>query len=128
MNRTTGSAPRGAHAISVFEHDGIDCAITRENGHYHGYVRLPGSLLPEALDGLEVHGGLIYGPDDDGWIGFSSEPLTPSELGFFNVGYTRPSLVGRWSFPKTHIETVRLASQLTGSLAALSSPTLTVAL
>lgn len=128
MNRTTGTAPRGAQVISVFDHDGIQCAIGRVNGHYHGYVRLPGSLLPEALDGLDVHGGIVYGPDDDGWIAFSAEPRTPTQFGFFNTGPSRSSLFGRWSYPKTHVETVRLASQLSGSSADLPSPATTVRL
>lgn len=66
-----------------FEHAGLNCQITDANGHWCGYVQTPDDLPPvrwtsdynskygEVLDAeVEVHGGITYGPDDDGWVGF----------------------------------------------------------
>lgn len=51
-------------------YDGYDCQIVIVNeNHYCGYVKteLDGDYTDYNTD---VHGGLTYGTDSDGWIGF----------------------------------------------------------
>jgi hypothetical protein len=64
--------------IRTWVHEGIECAMARSpmNG-VNGYVRIPkGVELPRdeeyGLIDLDVHGGVQYGPDQDGWIGFDT--------------------------------------------------------
>lgn len=68
--------------ITEFEHVGLDCKIKFVHGsHYCGYVQTPTtdemrwqSNYDEKLGVLEpdvdAHGGVTYGPDDEGWVGF----------------------------------------------------------
>ncbi len=71
------------HTEEEFEHAGMSCEITDEMGHWCGYVQTPEDLPPvrwrsdydskqeEVLDpDVEVWGGVTYGPDDEGWVGF----------------------------------------------------------
>lgn len=53
-----------------FEYKGHEGrVILRENWYYCGYVRT--DLPPDAdVHQFDVHGGVTYGPDYDGWIGF----------------------------------------------------------
>lgn len=67
-----------------FKHGGLDCKVIRMNqGHWCGYVQIPDDLGPvrwtsdydskydEILEAeVDVWGGITYGPDDDGWVGF----------------------------------------------------------
>lgn len=67
-----------------FEHAGLECKVLRVAlGHYCGYVRRQDNLAPvrwrsdydskhdEIIDAeVEVWGGITYGPDEDGWVGF----------------------------------------------------------
>ena len=67
-----------------FTHEGLDCKIvTRTGGYWCGYVRRPEGVEPvrwtseydadtdEVIDAeIEVWGGITYGPDEDGWVGF----------------------------------------------------------
>jgi len=67
-----------------FEHAGLDCyTIQTDMGHYCGYVQRPEDVEPvrwtpdydskheEILEAeVEVFGGVTYGPDDEGWVGF----------------------------------------------------------
>lgn len=72
------------HAVEDFEHAGLECRIanTRDR-HYCGYVKRPESVEPvrwrsdydskhdEILDAeVDAWGGITYGPDPDGWLGF----------------------------------------------------------
>jgi hypothetical protein len=70
--------------IEQFKHAGLDCKIiNQELGHWCGYVQIPDALGPvrwtsdydskhdEVLEAeVEVWGGVTYGPDEDGWVGF----------------------------------------------------------
>jgi hypothetical protein len=58
-----------------------DCMVVKNDlGHWCGYARttLSGFVPADLHDYegterhtlLDVHGGLTYGPDDDGWVGF----------------------------------------------------------
>ena len=67
-----------------FEHEGLDCKIvTRNGGYWCGYVRRPERIEPvrwtseydadsdAVIDAaVDVWGGVTYGPDEDGWVGF----------------------------------------------------------
>jgi len=70
--------------FSEFRHAGLDCKIVRTDmGHWCGYVRIPDNTGPvrctsdydiksgEHLNAdVDVWGGVTYGPDSDGWVGF----------------------------------------------------------
>ena len=67
-----------------FSHAGLDCKIVQmRQGHWCGYVRRPEDVEPvrwtsdynskqdDVIDAeVEVWGGITYGPDEDGWVGF----------------------------------------------------------
>lgn len=66
--------------VETFEHVGVECIIKFVpllNGHWCGYARLPDpDLVTVPDDGyalepeIEVWGGVTYGPDSNGWVGF----------------------------------------------------------
>jgi len=70
--------------VERFEQAGLNCKIIRTDlGHWCGYVQIPDGLGPirwtfdydskhnEVLDAeVDVWGGITYGPDGDGWVGF----------------------------------------------------------
>lgn len=55
---------------------GLDAAILPGPASMNGYVRLPDEFRGRPLCGddmdVRVHGGVTYGADDDGWIGFDT--------------------------------------------------------
>lgn len=67
-----------------FAHEGLDCKIVHTNmGHWCGYVRRPEAVEPvrwtsdfdsdydELFEAeVDVWGGITYGPDEEGWVGF----------------------------------------------------------
>jgi hypothetical protein len=86
----------------------MDCAVIRnpQLGHLCGYVKMPKGyeLSEDALDSLEVHGGVTY--DKNNWIGFDcahSGDLAPACKGFSGV-YR--------NFAYVKAETQRLAEQV----------------
>ena len=70
--------------VDRFEHAGLTCKVAKMDlGHWCGYVKRPESVEPvrwtsdydskhdELLASeVDVWGGVTYGPDDDGWVGF----------------------------------------------------------
>jgi hypothetical protein len=82
---------RDADGVEHFDHVGIDCKIVKTDmGHWCGYARRPESAEPvrwtsdydskhgELLDAeVDVWGGVTYGPDDDGWVGFDDAHSRP---------------------------------------------------
>jgi hypothetical protein len=79
MTSDTADTEGGTETTTVdeFEHAGRQCRVLRirsiGGGWYCGYVRtdLPASTAADELqDALDVHGGLTYGVDEEGWIGF----------------------------------------------------------
>lgn len=70
--------------IREFTHAGLDCRIIQTRlGHWCGYVKRPEDVEPvrwtsdydskhgEVLDAeVDVWGGITYGPDEAGWVGF----------------------------------------------------------
>lgn len=83
---TSDRNERPTVVLEDWTHEGIRCALYRiRESHYCGYVQMPEGLVGEIrtrsnydeLDGfiepdIEAHGGVTYGPDDDGWIGFDT--------------------------------------------------------
>lgn len=60
-----------ADVVQRFQHLGIECLVVEIQGHYCGYVKT--SLTGHYDDyqqTFDVHGGLTYGPDEGGWLGF----------------------------------------------------------
>lgn len=67
-----------------FTHCGLECKLVKQDlGHWCGYVKRPESVEPvrwraqwdNKYDELhesevDVWGGITYGPDGDGWVGF----------------------------------------------------------
>lgn len=67
-----------------FKHAGLECRMTKQRmGHWCGYVKRPYDVEPvrwtsdydskhgEVLDAeVDVWGGITWGPDEDGWVGF----------------------------------------------------------
>ena len=65
-------------------HAELDCKIVKQDmGHWCGYVRRPDDVEPvrwqsdydskhdEILESeVDVWGGITYGPDENGWVGF----------------------------------------------------------
>jgi len=100
LEEETGTWTIQERFIETWTHAGIDCAIghTSLQGRcFNGYARLPDNhplrrivdahatlrpddpawrvlenVIEESDWGLSVHGGLNYGPDDEGWIGFDT--------------------------------------------------------
>lgn len=74
----------GEPNVERFTHSDLACKIVRTNlGHWCGYVRRPEDAEPirwtsdydskhdDVIDAeVDVWGGITYGPDDDGWVGF----------------------------------------------------------
>jgi hypothetical protein len=74
----------GGPPVERFTHADLSCKIVRTDlGHWCGYVRRPEDVEPirwtsdydskhdDTLDAeVDVWGGITYGPDEDGWVGF----------------------------------------------------------
>lgn len=64
--------------IEDFDHHGIWCRLALSPcWTVNGYCKVPESKIYRLEvnnmghpDNIDVHGGVTYGPDDDGWIGF----------------------------------------------------------
>ena len=60
--------------LKQWKHKGVNCAIARSPfGSVNGYVQDSrfGTADYDDIE-LDVHGGLTFGPDEDGWIGFDT--------------------------------------------------------
>ena len=67
-----------------FKHAGLNCEIIKTKmGHWCGYVQIPDDLGPVRWRAdydskhdnilepeVDVWGGITYGPNDEGWVGF----------------------------------------------------------
>jgi len=146
VSETAKQGPQGlaGEAIEVWEHAGLRCAIVpnRQIGMFNGYVRLPEgdprrSGKHDDLD-MDVHGGLTYGPDPAGWVGFDTghagdywSPddligyLDESVLRYFGLGGVaghmqaklrgaghHDPLANQWTIPRLRAEVEHLAEQL----------------
>lgn len=99
-------------------------------GYYCGYVKT--SLAPAEMDavhegagGVSIHGGVTYGPDADGWVGFDvahafdicvdedGEPLPANLAAWMHETVRDHSItVAEWSPRDVRDEVDRLARQL----------------
>lgn len=66
-------APRKMTPIRTWVSSGFRCALVQAPlwGAINGYVRVP-SIEQEQAEQVDVHGGVTYGVDQDGWIGFDT--------------------------------------------------------
>lgn len=66
------------HCHKTWSHRGLQCMIGRSpfKGAFNGYVQLPSEhpAYGKHYDQIEAdaHGGLTYGCDPDGWVGFDT--------------------------------------------------------
>lgn len=62
--------------VEEWEENGVPCRVMKHPmGHYMGYVKVdaPDDLPMEyGYPDVEAPGGITYGPDEDGWIGFDT--------------------------------------------------------
>lgn len=96
----------GSIAYRVCEHDMFVA--------FCGYVRLPADHPWRAMEAgdipADVHGGITYGPDDDGWIGFDT--MHGEDAMVFKLSPLKTVIPGRlWTPAAVHIHTVRFALQ-----------------
>lgn len=63
-----------ARVVARFEHAGLECLVLNMyDSHYCGYVKTPFDGHFEEFNKLvNVHGGLSYGVDERGWLGFDT--------------------------------------------------------
>lgn len=120
--------------VLFFRAYGLNCALAAAMG-INGYVQLPmfhpwkelDLQLGEAVQ-VNVHGGVTYGPDQEGWIGFDTchggDVWTKEEFERFGVEWVpeqsrmfpedlKPIGWERyWTVNQVQIETVELARQV----------------
>jgi hypothetical protein len=95
---------------------GLECTI-RSSGmeFFNGYVRLPsehagfGATYDQLNRSISVHGGLTYGVDPDGWVGFDTGhagDYWPGQERFFGTAERT------WDMERLIAETESLAEQL----------------
>jgi hypothetical protein len=154
-DRPTLQGPQGlvGEAIEVWEHAGLRCAIVPHPhlGMFNGYVRLPEGHpgregTYDDID-VEVHCGLTFGPDDDGWVGFDTGHagdywapddligiLDEASLRHFGAGgiaghmrtqlrrFGPDPMERQWTIGALRAEVERLAEQLAGNPLATPGP------
>lgn len=74
MNLNKIAHDPNTEVVQRFEHAGLECIVLEMKGRYYcGYVKTPfDGDYREFKDSLDVYGGLTYGLDEDGWIGFDT--------------------------------------------------------
>jgi hypothetical protein len=63
----------GAAPLRAWIAHGFRCVLLRAPlyGAVNGYVQVP-RITDEQAEQVSAHGGVTYGPDADGWIGFDT--------------------------------------------------------
>lgn len=89
--------------------EGLVCAVGRNPlSTLNGYVQLPDEhplrFRSDLKDIVSVHGGITWGPDDDGWVGWDTLHHC-DEIPGVQTGH-------HWSLEDVKAETDRLARQL----------------
>lgn len=102
-----------------WKHAGLTCAMIDSGiGFINGYVQLPedhvarNASYDQINRTISAHGGLTYGPDEDGWVGFDT-----GHSGDYWPGLTDPKrLFGApertWDIERLTAEVESLALQL----------------
>lgn len=134
-------------AIERWNHNGVECAISPSPmGGMNGYIQIPkdarqssGPPSPEhhwlsaedLEDSLHCHGGITYGPDEEGWLGFDTGhagdlwpehiveewkdptiwPTGVKDLYAIQREYRQPWTID-WTFEKLREEVKNLAEQV----------------
>lgn len=119
---------------------GLRCAISFGLITFNGYVRIPeGLFTPENVRRvLDASGGITFGPDAEGWVGFDTghagdywapddlaEYLHPSALTTANSMRdlaARVSYGKRWTLPLLRDAVEELAGQVSVALAMKDIP------
>jgi hypothetical protein len=111
-----------AKVVARFEHEGLDCVVLNmRDRHYCGYVKTPfDGHFEEFQDYVDVHGGLTYGLDESGWVGFDTAhafdlPVTPFGRALPNnaiAGLQGDRDTREWNPEDVMEETARLAEQI----------------
>lgn len=128
--------------LERWEYNGYTCKVRLGMSAYCGYVQ---TSLPESLSfddlherfPIRVHGGLTYGVDPDGWVGFDcghafdvcvdedGERLDVQTFGMEVYGDMTPGgggaedLTQVWTLERVRAETERLADELSAVEAEL---------
>jgi hypothetical protein len=99
-----------------WEAHGLECTIRDSGmGFFNGYVRLPAdhvahdATYDQINRSIRAHGGLTYGPDADGWVGFDTGhagDYWPGMKHFFGTAERT------WDMERLAAETESLAAQL----------------
>lgn len=102
---------------------------------WNGYIRLPANhpwrILEDWRIPTDVHGGITYGPDWDGWVGFDTCHADDSTLMLDGtdmdadlrtfcdlMGIPAPESPHRWTCEEVVAETRRLAHQAADAMPA----------
>ncbi|MFJ2087559.1 hypothetical protein ACIOBK_33880 [Micromonospora chokoriensis] len=104
---------------------GLSCAIMTGPWNLNGYVRLPEHLRLTGLTApVRVHGGLDYGPDEQGWIGFHTSHggdywpvddiinLLTNPVRHLMAGQQQANGDNRWNMARLRAEVNHLAEQV----------------
>lgn len=110
--------------VDEWEENGNKCKLKKHPlGHYMGYVQVanPDTLAMEwGYPKVSVHGGITYGPDDEGWIGFDtahawdvSVDENGEEFGRIDQIYTEENeMTTVWTPDKVRNEIIKLARKV----------------
>ena len=102
--------------VSHGTHNGIPWALMQNPtlGICCGYVQLPEAHPwragdPDILDHIDAHGGITYGPDKQGWIGFDTGHYGDHWPGtYFSPFAPEPHSIS-WTPERMEQETIHLA-------------------
>lgn len=107
---------------------GVDWCVNRTDwGTFNGYARIPvghpwraqpeGEYLDGLADPPQVHGGVTYGPDEHGWIGFDTAHIGDEVPVFAVLGLPQPHpKPHRWTIAEVENECTALADQIAGAM------------
>lgn len=109
------------NALESGVENGIEWAIMRAPlyGAVNGYARLPAGHPWQRLDlqmgavDVDVHGGITYGPDPDGWVGFDTLHSGDYWPGY---PYGRDHADIEWDDAMVREEAIRLAGHVSKAL------------